>query len=538
MVEASVLREPHVAIVGAGMGGLVAALLLAARGVRVTVVEAASYPGGKMRQQMVDGAAIDAGPTVLTMRWVFEEILQEAGSTWAALPALTPLAVLARHAWRAHDKQLNLYADLQASTDAVAEFSGPAEARRFLAFCAQAKKTYAKLEGPYIRATRPSLPRMLLDLGPSGLAALTALGPFATLWQSLGRHFHDPRLQQLFGRYATYCGASPWLAPATLMLIAQVEMDGVWSVAGGMHALAQSLAALAQQRGAQIRYGAPCERIDVHNGQVTGLRLRGGEVLQADAVVFNGDVNALAQGLLGDGVQAHARAVPVAARSLSAVTWAIHARTSGFALERHNVFFDDNYATEFADIFNKRQLPTRGTVYVCAQDRGGPAPAQPDKERLLCLLNAPADGDRVGDRVGKENNVSFNPAEIATCQQRCLDLLAQCGLSLDLASAQQVQCTTPVDFHQLFPATGGALYGRASHGWLAQFKRQGASTALPGLFLAGGSVHPGPGLPMAAQSGRLAAATVLVHLALTKRSHPVAISGGISTPSATTANRA
>jgi 1-hydroxycarotenoid 3,4-desaturase len=530
MFKAPALADPHVAIVGAGMGGLVAALLLSARGVRVTVVEAASYPGGKMRQQVVDGAAIDAGPTVLTMRWVFEEILQEAGSSLAALPQLTPLSVLARHAWRGHDKQLNLYADLPASADAIAKFAGPAEARRFLAFCAQAKKTYAKLEGPYIRSARPSLPRMLRDLGPSGLAALTALGPFSSLWQSLGRHFQDPRLRQLFGRYATYCGASPWLAPATLMLIAQVEMDGVWSVQGGMHALAQSIAHLAHQRGALFRYGQPCERIEVRDGRATGLRLRTGEVIAADAVVFNGDVSALAQGLLGDDVTPHASVVPVAARSLSAVTWAIHARTTGFALERHNVFFDDDYHAEFDDIFVKRQLPRRGTVYVCAQDRGGPsaALASQGKERLLCLLNAPANGD----------NVSFDPAEIASCQQRSLDLLAQCGLSLDLHSAQQVQCTLPSDFHQLFPATGGALYGRASHGWLAQFKRPGASTALPGLFLAGGSVHPGPGLPMAAQSGRLAAATALAHLVSTKRSQRVAISGGISTPSATTANRA
>jgi 1-hydroxycarotenoid 3,4-desaturase len=531
------LPEQRVVVIGAGMGGLVSALLLASRGLQVSVVEAAAAPGGKMRRLLVDGAAIDAGPTVLTMRWVFEQILQEAGFSLSDLPALTPLSVLARHAWRGHDKTLNLYADLARSADAIAQFSNPTQAKRFLAFCDQAKRTYARLEGPYIRSARPSFLQMVRDLGPSGLAALTGLGPFATLWQNLGRHFDDPRLRQLFARYATYCGSSPWLAPATLMLITQVELDGVWTVEGGIHALAQSLADLATQRGAQFRYGQACERILVRDGRVCGVRLASGETLAADAVVFNGDANALAQGLLGDEARAGAPPMLAKQRSLSAVTWAIHARTSGFQLDRHNVFFDDNYHAEFNDIFHHRQLPQRGTVYVCAQDRGQAGPVVPglksalgtlDKERLLCLLNAPADGD----------SRPFDVSEIAPCQQRSLDLLAQCGLRLDIQTAQQVQTTTPADFHHLFPATGGALYGPANHSWMSLFKRPGASSPLPGLYLAGGSAHPGPGLPMSAMSGRLAAATLLAHLDSTKRSHRVVISGGISTPSATTANTA
>jgi 1-hydroxycarotenoid 3,4-desaturase len=537
------LPEQRVVVIGAGMGGLVSALLLAHQGLQVTVVEAAAGPGGKMRRLMVDGAAIDAGPTVLTMRWVFEQILQDTGFSLSDLPTLTPLSVLARHAWRGHDKTLNLYADLAQSADAIAQFSNPAQAKNFLAFCDQARRIYARLEGPYIRSARPSFLQMVADLGPAGLAALTGLGPFATLWQHLGRHFDDPRLRQLFARYATYCGSSPWLAPATLMLITQVELDGVWTVAGGIHALAQSLAALATRRGAHIRYNEACERILVRGGRVCGVRLASGDTLAADAVVFNGDANALAQGLLGDEARAGAPPMPAAKRSLSAVTWAIHARTSGFALERHNVFFDDAYRAEFDDIFRGRQLPRRGTVYVCAQDRGdavcmgsdrvrsnpaGSGLESFNKERLLCLLNAPADGD----------SRPFDVSEIAPCQQRSLDLLAQCGLRLDIQTAQQVHTTTPADFHRLFPATGGALYGPANHSWMSLFKRPGASSPLPGLYLAGGSVHPGPGLPMSAMSGRLAAATLLAHQASTNRSQRVVISGGISTPSATTANTA
>lgn len=498
------------------------ALQLACRGLEVTLFDAAPCVGGKMRQLEVDGAHIDAGPTVFTMRWVFDELLQAAGTRLEDELQISPLAVLARHAWRGQPATLDLHARREDSAEAIARFSSPAEARRFLGFCTQAERVYRTLEGPYIRSTRPSMGSLARDLGPRGLAVLAGLGPFASLWRSLGRHFHDARLQQLFGRYATYCGASPWAAPATLMLVAQVEMDGVWSVQGGMHALAQALARVAQRRGVQIRLGQPVQEILLHQGRPCGVRLADGSVTAADSVVFNGDTHALASGLLGAAVQ---RAVPPTQpqeRSLSALTWALHARSSGFALERHNVFFDSDYRSEFDDIFRAARLPRQGTVYICAQDRGGPGAAPAGPERLLCLVNAPAGQTRAS-----------HPEETEPCEQRSLALLRECGLSLQWAP-HQVQRTTPQGFAQLFPGSAGALYGRVTHGWMSSFSRPSAASRIPGLFLAGGSVHPGPGVPMAAMSGRLAAATLMAHLDSTSRSHRVHISGGISTPSATT----
>lgn len=527
--RAAAPREHRVVVIGAGIGGLVSALLLASRGLQVTLVEAASTPGGKMRRVRVDGAPIDAGPTVFTMRWVFEQILEAAGAGIADLPPLQPLSVLARHAWRGHAATLDLHADPARSAAAIGAFAGAAEARRFEAFRAQARRVYDTLEAPYIRASRPGLLSMGRDLGPRGLATLAGLGPFATLWQALARHFHDPRLQQLFGRYATYCGASPWQAPATLMLVAQVELDGVWSVEGGMHAVALAFARLAERRGVTLRYASPCAAIDTEGGRVRGVTLADGEHLPADSVVFNGDPQALATGLLGPAVQSAVPRLPVAQRSLSAVTWAVRAQTEGFALARHNVFFEPDYASEFDDIFRLRRLPRQGTVYVCAQDRGddgeaGTHGAGGRPERLLCLVNAPADGDRH----------RFDDEETLSCEHRSLDLLRACGLRLQ-ARLHQVTRTTPHDFHRLFPATGGALYGQATHGWLASFRRPSSTSRVPGLYLAGGGVHPGPGVPMAALSGRLAAETLLADLDSTSRSRRVRISGGMSTRSATTA---
>lgn len=530
MTNAALLKTKHVVVVGSGMGGLVCALLLAHRGVRVTLVESAATPGGKMRQLSVGGAWVDSGPTVFTMRWVFEQIFAQVGCTLSDAVHLKPLDILCRHAWGSSDKRLDLFADVARSADAIAQFSSPEEAQRFIAFCKKAKDIYTHLEGPYIRSSRPSLPRMGADLGASGMAALASLGPFASLWRSLGHYFHDPRLRQLFGRYATYCGASPWSAPATLMLVAHVELDGVWSVDGGMHALAKAIAHLAERQGATLRYAAPCQRILVREGRACGIELAGGEQLQADAVVFNGDASALAQGLLGEGVQQAAKNTPLSKRSLSAVTWSVNAETAGFPLVRHNVFFDNDYKLEFDEIFKQHKLPSRGTVYVCAQDRTDTSPDKVGKERLLCLVNAPAVGDQCQQK-------QLTPSEIQSCQQQSLELLSQCGLALDLNSATaQSVVTTPADFNQLFPGTGGALYGPASHGWMTPFRRPSSASQLPGLYLAGGSVHPGPGVPMAALSGQLAAATVMAHLASTKPLGRVRISGGMSMPSATTGN--
>lgn len=527
---ADALRVHRVVVVGAGVAGLVSALLLACRGLQVTLVERAETPGGKMRRVRVDGVGVDSGPTVFTMRWVFEQIFEAAGSSLTDELRLQPLGVLARHAWGG-DQRLDLHADAASSADAIARFAGPNEARRFVQFCDQARRVYDTLEGPYIRSQRPTLLGMARDLGPSGLGVLAGLGPFASLWRSLAKHFHDARLQQLFGRYATYCGSSPFAAPATLMLVAQVEMDGVWAVDGGMLAVATALSGLARQRGATLRYGQACDEVLVRGGRACGVRLAGGETIEADSVVFNGDAAALPLGLLGSAATRAVSPVPAAGRSLSAMTWSMHARTAGFPLVRHNVFFNADYASEFRDIFQHGRLPREGTVYVCAQDRddsgrlpardGDPHGAGP--ERLLCLVNAPANGD----------SAPPEPSEIEACERTHFALMQRSGLTIDRQTHNTV-LTTPAGFHRLFPATGGALYGQASHGWMGVFQRPQAASRLPGLYLAGGSVHPGPGVPMAAMSGRLAAEALMAHLDSTSRSRRGPISGGMSTRSATT----
>lgn len=512
-------RGGHAVVVGAGMGGLAAAAVLAHGGWAVTLLERDATLGGKLRRQPAGMGWVDAGPTVFTLRPFFEALWQRLGERLDEHLQLSPLKLLARHAWT-DGAVLDLHADTAASTRAIAEFAGAAEAQRFQRFCQRSAQVFDALEQPFMRASRPNLATLVWRAGPRGWPALARIAPFTRLASALAQSFRHPRLRQLFGRYATYCGASPWLAPGTLMLIAHAEQRGVWTIEGGMHRLAQALADLARARGAELHTHTAVSRLQVRGGRVAGVVLADGRCISADAVIFNGDTAALSRGLLGpearQAVPARATSAAPAGRSLSAVTWTGLARPQGLPLAHHTVLFSDNSQAEFDALFGARRLPPQPTVYLCAQDRSGaraPGPvaaagtaapgdagasAEAPAERLLCLVNAPACGDR-GPR---------DDEELQRCEERTWDQMARCGLRLTW-QANTVTRSDPWTFHQRFAGTGGALYGAATHGWQAAFRRPSSLSRLPGLLLAGGSVHPGPGLPMALTSGWLAAEALL-----------------------------
>ncbi|MDG9696368.1 FAD-dependent oxidoreductase, partial [Streptomyces sp. DH17] len=203
------MPRDRVVVVGSGVAGLVSAFALAARGLDVTVLERAATPGGKMRQIAVGASLIDSGPTVFTMRWVFDELFAAAGRNFANHVRLRPLDILARHAWE--HARLDLFADQERTVDAIGDFAGASEAEGYRAFCRDTKRIYETLEKPFLRASQPSMGGLIGADGLRGLIRLPQIKPFSSMWSALGRYFADPRLRQLFGRYATYCGSSPYL---------------------------------------------------------------------------------------------------------------------------------------------------------------------------------------------------------------------------------------------------------------------------------------------------------------------------------------
>ena len=503
-------------VIGAGIGGMVAALELALAGEAVTVVEAEDRVGGKLRQIRVGEHSLDSGPTVFTMRWVFDALFAAAGSSLEDELQPRALEVLASHYWQ-DGSRLDLYADRERSAAAIGEFAGACAARQFLRFCQQTQRMYSTLEQPFLRSQQPSTAGLSLKVLRQSPLGLLHIHPFRRMAGALAKNFTDPRLRQLYGRYATYCGSSPYQAPATLMLIANVEQQGVWQLRGGMQSLADALYRLASAQGVKFHLKRRVAAIDIRSGKVSAVRTETGDVFPCEAVICNADPAAVRQGLLGDSAR---NALPQGSgeRSLSAVTWGLACTTGGINLAHHNVFFSPDYRQEFRELLEHQQLPGTPTVYICAQDRGSLMPSRGQTERLLCLVNAPARGD----------SRPFTDEEIATCATRTFQTLARCGLQLTAETAEQT-VTTPNDFTRRFPGTGGALYGQASHGWRSSFSRPGARTRIPGLYLAGGGTHPGPGVPMAALSGKLAAQSRLADRASTVRCQTAATAGGTST---------
>ncbi|RYG82230.1 FAD-dependent oxidoreductase, partial [bacterium] len=283
-------------------------------------------------------------------------------------------------------------------------------------------------------------------------------------------------------------------------LIAHVEREGVHYVEGGMARLAEALVALAEARGVTISYGHRVTSVECARDGVQAVHVEtpagGSSRRAADVIVYAGDVGALARGFLGDAVR---KAVdydyPPAKRSLSALTLSALARTSGFPLVRHNVFFAEDGKAEFDDLFSVRRLPRHPTVYVCAQDRTDTEATPDGAERLFFIVNAPADADVR----------PLHEQDLLACERALTSLLERSGLTLDWEAKTW---TTPTDFENRFPGSQGALYGRTSHGMLAALSRPSARSKLRGLYLAGGSVHPGAGVPMAALSGRSAARAI------------------------------
>lgn len=513
-------RAP-VVVIGAGFGGLSAAVELALRGERVIVLEREARPGGKARTVDVAGRAVDVGPTVLTMRWVFDALFERAGRKLDDAVRLDAADVVARHGFPGGEV-LDLFSDVDRSAAAVERFAGARDADGYRRFAAYSAKIAEVVREPFLCSERPSIAGLVARAGKMGLSALGKIDAHRSMWKALGSFFDDPRLVALFGRYATYVGSSPFEAAATFNLIAHVERESVCTVEGGMSHLAAVVADLAHDLGVELRYDQRVREVLVEGGRATGVLVEdlatgARDLVRAQAVVVNADVSTLASGALGPAAAASVKAVPRDKRSLSALTWAVVGRASGVPLVHHNVFFSRDYPAEFDAMFRRGELAAEPTVYVCAQDRPGRDTKAPDgDERFFVIVNAPA----VADGAPLTNE------EVERCERSMLSVLARAGLTL---SPRATVVTTPSRFERLAPGTGGAIYGEAAHGAFAPLARPASRTKLPGLYLAGGSVHPGPGVPMASLSGSLCAKAVLADLASTARSRTVAMAGSTST---------
>jgi phytoene desaturase len=324
---------------------------------------------------------------------------------------------------------------------------------------------------------------------------LTAIDPLRTLERSAASFFDDPRLVQWAGRYATYSGSSPYDAPATLGCIPHIEARfGCWYPMGGLDTLRAAFERVARHIGVEIHTGVDVARIVADpDGPVSGVELPDGSIEPAAVVIANTDAEHLYADLLPDA--AALQRVRRAQRSTSGFVLCLGVRGLSAGLEHHNVWFSHSYRTEY-DQLDSGQLADDPTIYACVSSVTDPSQAPDGCENWFLLVNTPpdvaVDADAYGDLV--------------------LDRLAARGV--DLRPRVEFRHTmTPTDIERRYRSPGGAIYGTSSNGRRAAFVRPANRGARPGLYLVGGSSHPGGGLPLVTTSAKIVADMITEDLA-------------------------
>jgi phytoene desaturase len=301
-------------------------------------------------------------------------------------------------------------------------------------------------------------------------------------------HFSSPYLRQLFNRYPTYVGSSPYLSPATLAVIPYLEFTyGGWYVRGGLYKIVEALVSLASQRGVELYTHSRVTRITKTGGRATGVVLDSGEAIAADLVVMNGDASTVPE-LLGEPI------APPQSRSMSGFVMLLGIDRELPELQPHTIYFSADYEREFTGICNERQFPSDPTVYVNVPSRLDRSLVPEGCESLFIMANAPAGAD------------------VSAARERVFARLHKSGFPCIAGNIVVEDTWTPRRIEEAYLMPGGAIYGTDSHGWRNAFLRpRNKSQVCDGLYHVGGSTHPGGGTPTVLLSAEITCKLIQRH---------------------------
>lgn len=480
-----------VVIIGAGIGGLTTAIRLAYGGYQVTIVEKNPQVGGKMYEHQANGFRWDTGPSVITMRHVFEELFRHVGRNLNDYLTLLPVEPLTRYFYP-DGTIFNASRDwtIMAKEIAKLEERDVEGYMRYLAYAAQIHR----ITGPVFIYDKPPTPASFAKVP---VQDWLKADPFRNMNQAIKSFVKSDKMRQLLGRFATYVGGSPYLAPATLNVIAHVELTGgVWYPKDGIYSIAQALERLALELGVTIKTNCTVCKIKIENQAVKSVIIENGEIIPADAIVSNVDVTTTATNLLTENIPTNKiKKMQSADLSCSGFVMMLGVEGTYPQLAHHNIFFSSDYEQEFKQIFGNEIMPDDPTIYLCITSKTDKNHAPDGYENWFILVNAPAQSDKFDWGV-----------HLQAYRDKILDILAN-QYDLDIRDKIKVEKhLTPHDLQNLSGGWRGALYGPSPNDRFSAFKRpHNRSKTFKGLYYVGGTTHPGGGVPMVMLSGKVTA---------------------------------
>lgn len=477
-----------IGIIGGGVAGLALAARQAAKGNEVHLYEAEAKVGGKLNELRWQGYRFDMGPSLFTMPQLLEQLFSDCGESLDDYLSYDPLPVVTRYFWQ-DGTALNAYADPNRFGQEVEERLGEPK-EKVLHFLQQCKKYYEITADVFLFSSLHQRSTYLRGSTLKSFLQIPRLPILGNMHQANKRKFSSQKLVQLFDRYATYNGSSPYQAPALLNVIAHLENNlGAYFPREGMRSIAKALYALGKDKGVNYHLNSPIQEIDVENGLATGVKVAG-KYESFDKVVCNMDVNAAYRRLLPN--QKAPKVYLDQPKSSSAIIfyWAIEAEFA--QLDLHNIFFSDSYEEEFNCLFKKKTLHSDLTAYLFISKKLVVTDAPEGCENWFVMVNAPANEGQDWD---------------ALVQQARAQLISKLSSELGADISKLIKFEHILDPRGIESATSsfqGALYGNSSNNMLAAFLRHpNFSSRLKNLFFCGGSVHPGGGIPLCLSSASI-----------------------------------
>ncbi|MBU6332479.1 MAG: phytoene desaturase [Bacteroidetes bacterium] len=487
----------RVAVIGGGVAGLAAAARLAAQGYRVDLLEAASEPGGKMRDYQADGFRFDGGPSLFTLPEVMEQLFADCGKKMSDYVTYDRLELVTRYFYP-DGTQVNAWSSPERLASEL-ELKIGEPAAQVLAFLERAAYMYRITASVFIERSLHDWRNLLRLSTFLRLFAIPRLGIFTSMYHFQKRWLRHERSLQLFGRFATYNGSDPYRAPGTLSMIAHVEQErGAFYPHGGMVALRDALHQLAIDLGVHIRVNTRADRFWIHEKRLKGLLL-GAEREIYPIVVCANDILQVQRQQMPRKYSLKRFLSQELSTSAVVFHWAV--RGSFPQLDLHNVFFSTHYRREFQHL-QRGEIDFDPTWYVYISSKKNPADAPSGFENWFVMANVPAQRDLPWEAL------------VERLREEAFDRLSK-ALGIDLKSlVNEQRVITPLEMERATGAVGGALYGPASNSrWSAFLRQANRDQRIKGLFYCGGTVHPGGGIPLCLHSAAITADLVA-------RAHP------------------